>query len=383
MDMKKIAFITRSLGVGGVEKSLIGLINSMPEEDFDITVFITVDDRRMAFDIKRKIKIEYLEFRQYTAPQVFLNYLKTFQLRRALKFLGLRIGARTKNGERNREAMWAQTVKQPKEKFDAAISYYLPDTYELFLNTECIRSKKKLAWMHMDVEKYAPRMPSIKKYYKAMKRVYCVSADVKEKFGKIYPELKDRARVFHNIIDADEIVAMSEEYPIEKKGTAIFTCARVSIEKQPLMCAEALKALVDGGIDAYWYWAGGDTNGYTKKLLTKLKELKIEDRFILLGALTNPYPYYRACDVYVQTSEHESYCIAVAEAKILCGRIVCTEFPAAHEQLTLSPACAIVAQNSAAVADGIKAVLSAPPQQFKTAAQSEEIKRFKEYLNGI
>lgn len=368
------------MGVGGVEKSLVGLINSLPEKDFDITIIVTQNDMRLASDIKRRADIRLSPLYSRSVGDAFLSCVRRFDIRSAMSILKLKLTEKKAGNERNREVLNSFTEQAPKERFDAAIAYYLPDTDEIPFCLNCVNAKKKIVWEHMDVEKYAPRMPFMEQFYKRFERVYCVSEDVKNKFGVIFPNLKNRTKVFHNIIDRDDIIKKSTEYVAKTKGAAIFTCARVSWEKQPMMCAEALKKLVDDGVDAYWYWAGGDTNECLEALEEKLKELNLEDRFIRLGTLINPYPYYCACDVYAQPSLHESYCISVAEAKILCGRIVCTNFPAAYESLTPSPACKIVGQNAEALAEGIKEALSSPREQFKTTEQNGELEEFMQYI---
>lgn len=40
MNNKKIAIVTRQMVMGGIEKSLISLLKSIPSDKFDITVFV-------------------------------------------------------------------------------------------------------------------------------------------------------------------------------------------------------------------------------------------------------------------------------------------------------------------------------------------------------
>lgn len=367
--------------MGGIEKSLVGLINSLPEDKFDVTVIVSSDDRRLLPDIKRKVTVRLIGPKRYTGVGAILNKLKHFQAASAMRLIKLKLTEKGKNEERNREIMYAHTLSVPDEKYNVAIAYYLPDTYEIPYTLDCVRAKKRAAWTHMDIIQYAPRMPYLESYYKRFDRVFCVSDFVESGYKKTYPRRKDQTRVFHNITNAEFIEKQAEAYKTEKRGVTLFTCARVSHEKQPLLCVEALKALVESGVDAYWYWAGGDTNGFMEKTEEKIRELNLGKRFILLGALTNPYPYYKACDVYVQASLHESYCISLAEAKILCGRIVCTDIPAVRESLAPSAACKIVPSDATALADGIKSALAAPEEHFKTVGFSEELGSFISYLD--
>ena len=53
----------------------------------------------------------------------------------------------------------------------------------------------------------------------------------------------------------------------------------------------------------------------------------------LLGATPNPYPFMKQCDIYVQSSRHEGYCITLAEARCFDNPIVSTNFTGASEQI--------------------------------------------------
>ena len=43
-------------------------------------------------------------------------------------------------------------------------------------------------------------------------------------------------------------------------------------------------------------------------------------------------PYYKDCDIYVQPSIHEGYCLTLAEAKVINKIIISTDFSGAREQ---------------------------------------------------
>jgi glycosyltransferase involved in cell wall biosynthesis len=48
----------------------------------------------------------------------------------------------------------------------------------------------------------------------------------------------------------------------------------------------------------------------------------------------NPYPFIKACDIYVQPSRYEGKAVTVREALILGKPVVITNFPTASSQLT-------------------------------------------------
>lgn len=59
----------------------------------------------------------------------------------------------------------------------------------------------------------------------------------------------------------------------------------------------------------------------------------MENNFILLGQNPNPYKFIRQCDIYVQPSRHEGFCITLAEAKLFNKPNVTTNFTGASEQI--------------------------------------------------
>jgi len=54
---------------------------------------------------------------------------------------------------------------------------------------------------------------------------------------------------------------------------------------------------------------------------------------VILGKQDNPYPYIKACDIYVQPSRYEGKSITVREAQILCKPVVITNYPTANSQV--------------------------------------------------
>ncbi len=57
------------------------------------------------------------------------------------------------------------------------------------------------------------------------------------------------------------------------------------------------------------------------------------DSVILLGKKENPYPYIKACDIYVQPSRYEGKSVTVREAQMLCKPVVVTAYPTAASQI--------------------------------------------------
>ena len=91
------------------------------------------------------------------------------------------------------------------------------------------------------------------------------------------------------------------------------------------------KRLIDDGYNIKWYWIGEGLE--IDYLNFYLKESKLENRFIFLGPKSNPYPYIRDCDIYVQPSKMEGYCTTVVEARCFNKPMVITDVGGSREQI--------------------------------------------------
>ena len=94
------------------------------------------------------------------------------------------------------------------------------------------------------------------------------------------------------------------------------------------MTANILKS---EGFNFQWYVLGNGT--LYSRLKLEIERTGIENCFHLLGTRLNPYPYFKNCDIYVQTSLHEGWGLTLSEAKVFCKPIVTTDFAGAREQI--------------------------------------------------
>ena len=125
------------------------------------------------------------------------------------------------------------------------------------------------------------------------------------------------------------------------------------------------------------------------KLNLLIKELQIEDCFILLGSKDNPYKYMKNCDIYVQASKKEGFGLTVVEAKILEKPIVCTKFNTAKELINNGIDGQIVEMNEEAIYLGIRKYIDDEEMTKKIIKELksnhynsiEEIRKFNEIIN--
>ena len=116
------------------------------------------------------------------------------------------------------------------------------------------------------------------------------------------------------------------------------------------------RRLVKSGLDVKWYIIGF---GKDESLIhQKIAEAGMENHVIMLGKKDNPYPYIKACDVYVQPSRYEGKSITVREAQILCKPVVITNYATAKSQVIDGVDGVIVPMDNEACAQGILSVIN-------------------------
>ena len=114
-------------------------------------------------------------------------------------------------------------------------------------------------------------------------------------------------------------------------GIRILTVGRLTKEKGCDILPEIVSNIINKGFNIRWYVIG---DGEEKERLSKsISENNLEDRLFLLGTKNNPYPFFKDCDIYVQPSRHEGYCITLGEAKRFNKPIITTNFVGAFEQI--------------------------------------------------
>ena len=120
-----------------------------------------------------------------------------------------------------------------------------------------------------------------------------------------------------------------ENIDIPKADILLATLGHFCKRKGGDLAIEVGKILKLKGINFKWFFVG---NILDKDLYKQVKLCDLEEYFIFTGIKLNPYPYIKACDIYVHPSRFEGKSIALDEAKILCKPIVVTNFSTVKDQ---------------------------------------------------
>lgn len=220
-----------------------------------------------------------------------------------------------------------------------------------------VEAKKKAVWINADYEAVGHRREDDLVNFSKIDYIISVSDSQNEKMKRVFPEYVDKCIAIYDVNNAELIkkMANSENVIDNYSGNKIVTVGRYNDYKGYDMAIDACKILVDKGYDIHWF-AVGDGPERTN-LEKQIKDSKLEDRFILLGAQSNPYKYMNAADIYVQTSRSEGFCLTLAEARILNKPCVTTNFECVYNQMIQEKNGLVVDMNAHAIAVGIERMI--------------------------
>ncbi|MGL5989241.1 glycosyltransferase [Cetobacterium sp.] len=342
MKKKKILFMLSTMNIGGVEKSFLSFLEFLPADKYDITLLLLEKKGGFLEFLPNHIKVEeatwYNEIKPVLMNSPYDILKEYFVKKKYLKSIRYVISYYLSKKCNNRLFYYKELIKDIPfriENYDVAIAYAGPtEIIDYFILTR-VNAKKKIGWMHFDSSKVNMNEKLYKNIYAGFNRVFAVSEEARQKLIQKIQIDKNKVKILKNIINNNLIKKMSyekiKESETNNESLKIVTLGRLGLEKGQDLGIKALKKLIDDGIKVHWYFVGdGLDRRYYEKLV---QDLNLENYVTFLGSKSNPYPYIKMADIYIQTSRHEGYCIALAEAKALEKLILTTNFTGAKEQI--------------------------------------------------
>lgn len=357
-NKKSVLFVCYGLGIGGIERALVNLLNEMPETEFDVDLLVMNPEYALRDQIRRKVT--YLDPFLYTLNTRFtmteirrrgglLRHKKRF-----LAYFDHRV--RIKLGL----PLWTTFSAIPKH-YDIAVAYSQNGLAPYYV-ADKVTAGRKVLWYHNGAyEKTGRDYARDQVYYGKFDRIVAVSPACAEILREKFPALTDRILVLPNLCDRERILQSAEAAPPEsfrKDAVHIVTVARLAPEKGPELALEACRILRAAGKNVCWHWVGGGAG--MERFRQEIARLGLTGSFLPEGDLLNPYPCIRCADIYVQPSHYEAYPFAVTEAKILCRPIVATRVGGMVSQLQDGVTGRIVPVSAEALASAVGELVDCP-----------------------
>ena len=327
---KKILFVIDSLGCGGAEKSLVSLLPLLNRDKYEIHLWMLnrggVFESLLPLDIIIEQEPSYNLLETMGMRWAHLQYSLSFRFKHL-------IGKR----EHGAETLWKSVgaaFQVPKQEYDVAIAYQ--QGFPTYLVATKIHAKKKIAWINVNIFNAGYNTLFNAKFYDRFDVLVPVSNDLEAILRDRYSQYNNKYCCVYDILNPELIRKQAAEDIIEKPlfnsdFINIVTAGRLAAQKNHILAVEAAKIMKDKGLNFKWIFIG--EGGERSRIEKLIAEYHLENRVILLGMRTNPYPYMSRCDVYVQTSSFEGFGLTIAEAKILGKPVVSTNFDVVHNQL--------------------------------------------------
>lgn len=367
VNMKKKIFIfSHAMEIGGAERALLGLLNSIDYSKYEVDLFLLKHSGELMPLIPSEVNL-LPEISQYSAimkPMVLA--LKEGQIKVVLGRLCGKLKAKLYDIKHtlNRSAVAIEyshkhTVKYlPKvnnEHYDIAISFLTPH----YIVSEKVNADKKIAWIHTDYSTIELDVKSELAMWSKFDNIVSISDDVTRAFLSTFPSLENKIVKIENILSKDFIEEQADLFNVENEMTGdsikLLSIGRFCEQKNFDNVPEIASIIKSKGIDFKWYLIG--YGGDEELIRSKIAEFNMEDTVIILGKKDNPYPYIKACDIYVQPSRYEGKCVAVREAQILNKPVIITNYASSKSQLQDGFDGVILPMDNQGCADGIVKVI--------------------------
>lgn len=330
--MKNIAFVMNNMTSGGVQVSIINLLRCLKQYDVNITLFITSNSGVYTDDIPENVKVIQIFNDDIIQNDNVLFYNPIYKDDSiSLKIKKVFHKLINKIDKQHINKYLLKKSIRSDNKFDYVIDYLGYGSFCSYYTLFGINSYCKITFIHDEKVEW---INNLKDMYLLFDKIFCVSNSCKKIIDNIFPEMKKHTKVCRNVIDKDKIINMSSEKCelFSANSTKILTIGRLEYQKGYDMLVKVAKLLKDNQIDYKWYIIG--SGSLENEIKNKISKNNLESNIILLGTKKNPYKYLKNADIYVQTSRHEGYGIAIAEARVLNKPIVSTNLNCVTEQIT-------------------------------------------------
>lgn len=372
MKKKRVFINMYYLEIGGAERALLGLLSSLDPSKVDVDLFVCQHTGEFMELVPSHVNLlpEIPEYTTILRPikDIIKEGNVSIALHRILAKLQHSRYAKSLSKEDvlKDESQLQYMVANVLEKlplleylgeYDLAISFIAP--HNIVLNK--VKAKKKICWIHTDYSTIHVNRDKEFPVWNGFDYVASISDDCTTAFVQTFPELKDKVVLIENILSPlfvrqqAELEEVSAEMPNEPNVVKILTIGRFSLQKKiegiPHICAEMERL----GANFKWYIIG---YGPDKEIQEALDKYNMRHRMIILGKKTNPYPYIKACDIYVQPSIYEGKSVTVREAQMLYKPVVITDYPTAKSQVTNGIDGVIVSLSEEETAKGLVDVIN-------------------------
>lgn len=333
------------MALGGAERALLGLLNSLDTNRVDVDLFLNQHTGEFMPLIPNDINL-LPELKGYNAierpmKQILKeNQIGVFYGRLIAKLKYKRYFNSLTEEQKKLNVSEFQYVADSVDShlrslhefgvYDLAISFMQPHNIVL----KKVKAHKKIAWIHTDYSAIHLDVRKEIKIWGDFDYIVSISPDCTKSFINTFPELSNKIIEIENILSPTfvrEQAGIIEKTKVgEFKGIKLVSVGRICHAKNYDNIPYIANKLKQNGLIFKWFIIGPGSHSDIDKTIV---ETGTEDCIEFLGPKDNPYPFIRDCDIYVQPSRYEGKSVTVREAQILCRPVVITDYLTAKSQI--------------------------------------------------
>lgn len=366
---RKILIIGPGMEIGGVERSLIGLLNSIDYRKYNVDLMLLSHTGEFMSLINPQVSLlpEEKKYALISLPISTLlkhGHVQIAAIRLWAKAYGA-LRAKVKHTESMNiticKKIITKIVHNNPKHYDIAFGFFAPHFYL----EDKVDADVKIGWVHTDYTNLIerPDVEYIVDMWEKLDAIACVSEQVKQSFDSLFPSVKNKTIVVENILSQEFVKQQANNRTVESempKGdyTRILSVGRFCNAKAFDLIPEVCSILIRQGYPIRWYLLGYGPDEHL--IRRRIQEHQVEEYVIVLGKKENPYPYMKTCDLYVQPSRYEGKAVTVVEAQILNKPVMITRYATASSQVDEGIDGHICEQGVDGIVDGVKHMIDHP-----------------------
>ena len=360
MNRKRILFVNGHLRIGGIEKTLVDLLNHIEYTKYDVDLLLLEGGGEFLDQLPASVNV--IQFDNSKAYGPFLPTIWSNLKRGDFCLIGYRLISLYASLSGKKHFSLLRKILPIKTQYDIAIAYRTGHCADVV--AYAVRSVKKFVWWHNGEFNLSEKEKTeTVETWSNFDRIVSVSEGCKHLLEREFPSLSDKMCVMYNILDAKKIAneAGSNADRTDSKQTVkqLITLGNLSVRKHVVNAVIATKKLVDSGYtNFHWTIVGdGPERGNLEKMI---KDYNVGTYIELFGGKANPYPFIRNADMMVHTSYGEAHCTAILEAMVLKVPCVVTETYIPQDFTIDGETCYMAEQNVDSLYNSIVRMLNHP-----------------------
>lgn len=334
--MKKILIVSPHMIRGGVERSLVN-IALLLRDKYDVDIMLIKARGDLLNELPADLYKGELPLNNQAREEAYRSYGKKIAIKKDIK-LGHFCSAIRRLTSKDPYVYltngWNDIEVLP-QKYDIAICFHMHHSFLIGYVAKKVNADRKILWIRSDLNTSGFAMEKYREYLKEYQTMVCISKRLRDEVIEHIPYYSDRVYVFYNIQNVKYITDMANLHEEDNFGQddilKLLTVARLEKEKGIDIAIRIAVLLKKSGVKFKWLVLGEGSEH--DRLCSMIASNNIVEEFCLLGNKTNPYPYMKQCDIYIQPSRHEGWCNTVSEALCLKKIVIATDFAGAREQI--------------------------------------------------